>query len=123
MKPTIEKLNDDNYIINKDKNFKTIFEYTYLIYNHFIKDFEKFSKKKYEEKEKFTKLINNIKSENKVSILTEEEIKLLSEWIDTICNISLEKENVDLKNKEINDFFKKASIFNKKIKQLIFKKK
>lgn len=122
MKPTIEKLNEDTYIINKNKNFKTLFDHTYLFYNSFVKDIEKIIKKKYKEDDSFVQLITNIKSNNKVLLLTSLEIELLSNWIDSICKILLEKNAVDLKSDELNEYFKIASDFNKKVNKFLKKK-
>lgn len=118
----IEKLNEDCFILKKDKEFQCVFDVTLAIYNKFIQDIEKIIKKKYPEKNSFVELIIILKNEKKNILLNKEQLELLSNWIDSICNILLEKEGVDLKNKELTDYFKLASEFNKEASSLMSEK-
>lgn len=115
----IDKLNDDTFILKKNKDFNVVFDTTLAIYNLFVEDVEKIIKKKYVEKDSFVQLIILLKKEEKTVILNKEQIELLSQWIDRICNIIIEKNNVDLKNKDLKEYFKFATQFNKSIQPLI----
>lgn len=116
---SVEKLNDDTFILKKNKEFNIVFGTTLTIYNVFVEDVEKIIKKKYEEKDSFIKLIILLKKEEKTVILNKEQIELLSNWIDRICIIIIEKKNVDLKNKDLNSYLKFASKFNKFVSSLL----
>lgn len=96
-----------------------MFETTLTIYNRFIQDIEKITKKKYPENDLFVGLIVILKNEQKTVLLNKEQVDLLAKWIDSICKILIEKDGVDLKNKDLNEYFKLASKFNKSISKIL----
>lgn len=118
-KDSIEKLNDDTFVLKKNKEFSNMFETTLTIYNRFIQDIEKITKKKYPENDLFVGLIVILKNEQKTVLLNKEQVDLLAKWIDSICKILIEKDGVDLKNKDLNEYFKLASKFNKSISKIL----
>jgi len=64
-------------------------------------------------------LIVILKNEQKTVLLNKEQVDLLAKWIDSICKILIEKDGVDLKNKDLNEYFKLASKFNKSISKIL----
>ena len=115
----IEKLNEDNYLIKKTKAFNDLCNTTDAIYQRFILDWEDVTKENYIEKEEFINLLVIVKSENENATLNKKEIKLLSDWIDGICNYIIERNTTNLKNKDLNLYFKIASDFNKNVNSLL----
>lgn len=115
----LEKLSDDNYIINKNKNFFLLIEKAHAIYNEIISDLKKHSKQPYKEKKTFINLINNLKEKNKTSIVSKNDLQLLVNWIDIICILLLEKESVNLKDVELNTFFKLSEQFIKQANMIL----
>lgn len=112
---------DNEFIIKKNENFKFMFTMTNMIYDE-IKKSMNLSLGiglQFNEKKEFLDIITNLSSDNKVSILTEDEATKLVSWIDIICNTLLEKEDLDLKNEELNKYFKISSKFNKKTIKLL----
>ena len=115
----LEKLSDNNYVINKNKNFFILIEKAYVIYNEIISDLKKHSKQPYKEKKTFINLINNLKQKNKTSIVSKSDLQLLVNWIDIICVLLLEKESVNLKDTELNSFFKLSEKFIKQANMIL----
>ncbi len=117
----ITKQPDGSLLVYKNETFKLIIDVCKVFYNNVISDFEKVIGQKYLEKDEFKKLIINIFSENKKSVLSVEDAIILQTWIHLICKMILEKETTDLKNKELQSFFKETSKLNKKITKLLNK--
>jgi len=115
----IQRLNDETYVLTKGKDFQKVFDITLTIYNEFIKDVEKIIKHKYKEKDEFINLIILLKEDNVQILISKNQLKLLSDWIDRICNILLEKDGVDYKNEELNEYFAISSKFNQKVSKVI----
>ena len=115
----LEKLSDNNYVINKNKNFFILIEKAYVIKNEIISNLKKHRKQQYKKKKTFINLINNLKQKNKTSIVSKSDLQLLVNWIDIICVLLLEKESVNLKDTELNSFFKLSEKFIKQANMIL----
>ncbi len=110
-----------NFTIYKNDNFDLMLSVCKYTYDKMILDLEKETKIKYIENVEFRTLMANLLSDKKTSSLNLESMIILHKWIDLICQIILDKDSTDLKNKELNRVFKISSSFNKKINKLLSK--
>jgi len=115
----IQRLNDQTFVLTKGKEFQKVFDVTLTIYNEFIKKKKKIIKHKYKENDEFINLIILLKEDRSQILISKSQLQLLSNWIDRICNILLEKEGVDYKNEELNEYFTIASNFNQKVSKIL----
>ncbi len=114
---------DNNVIIYKNENFLLMIKVCKYVYERMILDLEKESKIKHTENLQFSTLISNICSDKKTSTLNFEDAQMLSIWIDLLCNLIIEKNTTDLKNQELQRFFKITTGFNKKLIKILKKEK
>lgn len=95
---------EDKIIIEKNKNYEIFFSMSVVFYNNLLEIIRKEEGIKLQISPKFEILLNKIRLENEQIELNLDELKLFTDWIDCLCLIMLDLDNLDLKNKDIKKY-------------------
>lgn len=104
-KITIEK-RENNFIIKKDNYYELFFSMSILFYHRIIEVIKQDSGMNVAMNPKFEVLLTKLSLENEVLIIEENELKLLADWVDCLCLIMLDIDNLNLKNKDIKKYLR-----------------
>lgn len=109
-KITIEKIND-HFLIKKDKNYQSFFSMSVIFYHRVIEVIKQDSGMNVAMNPKFEILLTKLSFDNEKIIIDLDQLKLMVDWVDCLCLIMLEIENLDFKNKEIKKYLRLSESF------------
>lgn len=116
----IEKIDNDNFIINKNKNFNYLLKSSNALHQKILDDKKNEYQSKFgKESPEFVDLIIELMNDDPIALVNAVHLIEMRRWIDVLCVITLQKDQVNFKDKNIIKFFKIAEIFNQQITQYI----
>jgi len=115
---TIEKNEDGTFVLSKNKNLHFLSNSCHSFYNVIMDVFAK-QKPNLELDFAHLQLIERFHKKDKSIILTEEELRWLTDWINTMCIMIIEMNTVEFGNVYVKRFFKMATNFIQKTKEII----
>ena len=122
-KITLEKLHSKNndgksgFLIHLDENFKHLLSMSYGFHLKVLESASKKDKKEYKDSDSFIDIIGKLCLKESFSILTNSEIKMFSNWLESITQMMLEVDRINLKDIDIKKFFKLSQSFFKEFKK------
>ena len=106
--------------IKKDDNLFHLIGMSYGFHKTMMEAASKSKGKKYKEGEYFNSILTKLElNEEETALLSLRELRLLSDWIDKICQMMLELNSIDLKDKKLKKYFKLSQDFLLKLKPII----
>lgn len=116
----INQISHDVFEIVKDNNFAHLMGIGYGFHKTIMQATSKADNMDYHDGEYFKSIIIKIENtDEETAILNSKELRILSEWIDSLCQMMLEMNTIDFKDKKIKKYFKLSENFVTKLKPML----
>lgn len=109
----------DIITISKDENFEHLLGVSYVFYERIMSLIESEKGPVFQISPRFKKLIDKLSVKSDSVKLSEEELGLFVDWVDTLCLIMLDIDTIDYKNIEIKRYLTLSEKFIKKSKEIM----
>lgn len=115
---TVEK--DNNLIIIlKDENFEHLLGVSYVFYERIMSLIQSDKGPVFQMSPRFVSLIKKLSVKSDKVYLSDDELALFVDWVDTLCLIMLDLDTIDYKNTEIKKYLTLSEKFIKRTKQIM----
>lgn len=111
----------DIIIIHKDDNFNHLISISYVFYERIMSVVNSEQAIHYKMSPRFAGLLNKIAIKNDIIHLSEDELSLFVDWIDTLCLIMLDLDNINYNHVEIKRYLTLSEKFIQKSKKILKK--
>lgn len=114
---TFKKLKDGSISLNRTKNYEHMLAMCYAFHRKYMEVMAKHEEVEVTENEDFTEMIERLAAKEKTVTVSEDDIRKLRSWIDSICQLLIEEKELDFNHKNIAKFFALAQDFLQKTKE------
>lgn len=110
---------NDSIIIENDETFESFLSMSLVFYHKIIDIMQRTQGLLLAMNPNFQNLIIKLSTKDEQIVLSKENLKIMTDWIDCLCLIMLDLDSIDFKNKQIKKYLSLSEQFIKKSKTLI----
>lgn len=101
----LEQLTEDTFRINRDKNFKHLLACAYALHLTYLKVMSEQEETQVADSPEFTTLIDHLSIDVETVDIDRASLQRLVMWIDVICQILIEEQELNLQDEKIRKLF------------------